>query len=370
LKKKILFIVQLPPPIHGASIRNQAVVNNKLINKNFEKEIIQIDFSRSVGSVGKGTLRKILHLLPFFGRVFKSLIWNKPDLVYLNFSPFGSAFYRDLTLISILKLFSCSNVFQLRILGIRYAKGLKKALYRYIFRNSNVISMSQTGTEDISGVVSKLPIIINSGIADPFQKNNFNVTTGNPNPITNILFVSNLFITKGVLDLIEVASLLSRNRNDFRIEIIGEETNELSLTILNNTIFEKGLADVVSVLGPVYNRKKYEYYMNSEIFVFPTYYPIENFPGVILEAMACGLAIVSTKWASIPEMIDDQVNGFLVDIRDIDGLVTQITRLLDSPELKKRLGEAARAQFLKKYTEKAFNERINDCFMKLTLEGL
>jgi len=81
--------------------------------------------------------------------------------------------------------------------------------------------------------------------------------------------------------------------------------------------------------------------------------------------MSCGLAIVSTKWASIPEMIDDQVNGFLVDIRDIGGLVDQTTRLLDFPELRKQLGKAARNKYLEKYNEEECNRQFYDCFFRL-----
>ena len=68
----------------------------------------------------------------------------------------------------------------------------------------------------------------------------------------------------------------------------------------------------------------------------------EGLPVSILEAMASGLPVVSTRHAGITEAVKDGQTGFLVDEHDITGMASRISRLLDEPELRRKMGAAAR----------------------------
>jgi len=80
----------------------------------------------------------------------------------------------------------------------------------------------------------------------------------------------------------------------------------------------------------------------SQIFVMPS--RSEGMPVALLEAMAHGLAIVATRVGGIPEVVDHGVDALLVEPRDSAALALALRELLADPELRNRLGRAARAR--------------------------
>jgi glycosyltransferase involved in cell wall biosynthesis len=90
-----------------------------------------------------------------------------------------------------------------------------------------------------------------------------------------------------------------------------------------------------------------KYLAMSDIFVVPSILDdagnVDGLPNVLLESMASGCAVVASNVAGIPEVIDDGENGLLVAQRDEHALAEAICRLLNDPELRQRLGAAARA---------------------------
>ena len=78
----------------------------------------------------------------------------------------------------------------------------------------------------------------------------------------------------------------------------------------------------------------------------------------ILEAMACGLPVVSTRHGAIPETVEDGVTGILVPEGDIDGMADAITDLLDDPERAARMGEAGRSRVLAHFTLESAGDRM------------
>jgi UDP-glucose:(heptosyl)LPS alpha-1,3-glucosyltransferase len=115
----------------------------------------------------------------------------------------------------------------------------------------------------------------------------------------------------------------------------------------------------------------WEYYAASDVFVFPTIY--EPFGLVILEAMASGLPVITSRVAGAADVIIDGVNGLLItDPGDINDLAAKIKLLLSNAELRKAIGERARetAEELSwdRVTQKTL-EVYNTVLNRLDLEG-
>jgi glycosyltransferase involved in cell wall biosynthesis len=134
----------------------------------------------------------------------------------------------------------------------------------------------------------------------------------------------------------------------------------MSFNQVKELISSVHLQEMVSIEGPQFGKDKFTFLAAADIFVFPTYF--ELFPGVILEAMQFGKAIVTTFEGSIPEMIDNNINGVLVPQRDINALAGAIGALLDDPAKRMELGANAKKKFFEEFTLEAFEHRMHNVF--------
>jgi colanic acid/amylovoran biosynthesis glycosyltransferase len=94
----------------------------------------------------------------------------------------------------------------------------------------------------------------------------------------------------------------------------------------------------------------------------------EGIPGVIMEAFAKGLPVVSTSHAGIPEVVRDGASGFLVPQKDVDAIAERLLRLVDDPKMRSRMGQSGR-EFVKEHfdiqklnvrLEKIYQEAVKD----------
>jgi len=77
-----------------------------------------------------------------------------------------------------------------------------------------------------------------------------------------------------------------------------------------------------------------------DVLILPTYMPSEGHPGVLIEAQALGIPVIATRWRSLPEVVEDGVNGILCDPRDTESLRIAIETLASDPDLRRRLGRS------------------------------
>ena len=110
--------------------------------------------------------------------------------------------------------------------------------------------------------------------------------------------------------------------------------------------------------GKKYNGDKNVFFDNADIFVFPTYYYNECFPLVLLEAMEHAVPCISTREGGVSAIIDDGVNGFMVEKRDANALADRIEFLLTHPEKRLRMGIAGYQKFKNEFTLPKFETRM------------
>ncbi|MFO1350628.1 MAG: glycosyltransferase [Gammaproteobacteria bacterium] len=159
-----------------------------------------------------------------------------------------------------------------------------------------------------------------------------------------ILAVGRMVAKKGFPDLIGACGLLRDRGMVFRCLIVGEPDEHTALVI--RRIAELRLADRVSLQGATTQEKLREIYGRCTVFALPCNI-VENgdrdgIPNVLAEAMAMGLAVVSTRVSGIPEIVNDSSNGLLVPPQDPVALADALATLLADAALRRRLGAAAR----------------------------
>ena len=164
-----------------------------------------------------------------------------------------------------------------------------------------------------------------------------------------IVAIGRLIAKKGFANLIRACGLLIEHRISFRCEIFGEGPLENQLRA---QIEQLGLQERVQLLGAKPQHDLREHLARANVFVMPSVAEAEggmdNLPTVIMEAMAAGLPVVSTRIGGIPEMVVENETGFLVQPEDAMALVGAIEKVTNDRSLGQRLGQAGheRAQKL------------------------
>ncbi len=164
-----------------------------------------------------------------------------------------------------------------------------------------------------------------------------------------IIAIGRLISKKGFANLIRACALLVERGRSFRCEIIGDGPLENQL---RSQIEELGLQPHIQLPGPKPQHELRARLANASVFVLPSVPELEggmdNLPTVIMEAMATGLPVVSTRIGGIPEMVVENETGLLVQPEDVVALAGAVEKVTNNRSLGQRLGQAGyeRAQKL------------------------
>lgn len=359
MEKKILLFIKIPPPITGATLMNKAVLDSTLLNNNFEIHSITISYSRNVSDLGKLKVSKFFVFIKAIFSLIKELSLFSPDLVYFQISPTGLVFYRDLLFVSIIKLFGTKVLFHLHGKGIKEKAKSKfdKTLYEYAFYKSKIICVSSLLTNDIKDVFNGEYFVVNNGVPDVDKK--LIKLEVNYNSVAKILFISNLKIFKGIIVFLDSLQIIKKKKYDFEGLIVGAEA-DLNKEQLQKEIDKRGLQDRVKYLGFLFGNNKMKVISGIDIIVFPTLSDIWG--NVILEAMQFGKPVIATREGAIPEIIDDGINGFLVEKNNPSQIAEKLKILIKDPELRINMGKAGRKKYEEKYTLEIFEKNLLNVF--------
>ncbi|MBW2081141.1 MAG: glycosyltransferase family 4 protein, partial [Deltaproteobacteria bacterium] len=160
----------------------------------------------------------------------------------------------------------------------------------------------------------------------------------------------------------EACRFLKDKGLEFKTYFVGNPSTELTKEIFSETIDRLRLRSHVKYLGPKYGKDKHEILAQADILVFPTYFSKEAFPLIVLEAMAAGLPVVSTREGAIPEIIDDGVTGFIIDKQNPGKLAEKLEYLISNLDQAKKMGQAGRAKFEQNYTIEKFYHNLVEIF--------
>lgn len=180
-----------------------------------------------------------------------------------------------------------------------------------------------------------------------------------------ILSVGRLVQKKGFEYLIKACRILKDRGYKFRCQIVGG--GDAYTETLQKLIFSLGLEHIIYLKGAVTQEELREIYQQATLFALPCQV-IENgdrdgIPNVLVEAMAMQLPVISSNISGIPELIEDANNGLLVPEKDVDALSNAIKTLLNNPEMRLRLGKAARERVCRDFDSQCTTLVLKDIFM-------
>ncbi len=180
-----------------------------------------------------------------------------------------------------------------------------------------------------------------------------------------ILSVARLVEKKGLSDLIVAADLVRRRGRNFRLEIIGKGPLRPALEA---QVKDFGLDSCVTFFGAQPHEKVCLALQRASVFALPckvaTNGDRDGIPNVLLEAMASGVPVVSTPVSGIPELIEAERDGLLVDPDNPRKLADAIDALLTHPKLSERLARAARAKIETRFSVDEGARRLLELFQQ------
>jgi glycosyltransferase involved in cell wall biosynthesis len=226
-----------------------------------------------------------------------------------------------------------------------------------------VVCLSVSHINDFRNLTYKKIFVVNNGIK--LSKFSVRLSYSSIGEKVKILFLSNYVISKGVIFFIDTLAELKKQTLNFEAIMVGAD-GDITKDDLERYISEAKMNHFIKVMGKVDNEsKKFDYFTWADIFFFPTYYPNEVFPGVVLEAMQSGCAVVSTTTGVIPDIIESNVDGLIGANSDIASFADMIAKLIHEPAEIKRLGEQAQISFKEKFTMEIFEENMHKVFNQI-----
>ena len=361
MKRRILIIGPLPPPHFGGSVFTQMMLESSL-SERYEMRHFDTSDRRGVENIGRLDVRNVWLALTHGVQFVSVLLRHRFDMVYLPVAQNSLGFLRD-------SLFLAPAVFRGVPLVIHFHSGNYGAFVRnaptpmgmlvraLLSRVRRAIVLGTVLRPMLSGVVpaGRVDVVPNC-VPDP----------GPPAPRKRgeegrmrILFLGNLIPGKGYAELISAAESLAAEGVHIELVLAGGGMSERERT---RTLAATTIPERIRLTGPVDAAEKRKLLSEADVLALPSYYENEAHPLVILEAMAAGVAVVSTWHVAIPEIVSDGITGLLVHPRDVGELGAALARLAADPDLRVRMGEAGRARYLAEFTEERWVDRMSEVF--------
>lgn len=154
-----------------------------------------------------------------------------------------------------------------------------------------------------------------------------------------MLFVGRLAAAKGVPILIDAMTRIRETCPDAQLTLVGDGPDRARLEEMTR---QQGLADCVTFTGYRSQDEVAEILAGSALFVLPSF--AEGVPVVLMEAMAAGRPVVTTRIAGIPELVEDGVSGRIVPPGDVDAFAQAVVDILTAPDSIAAMGRQGRAK--------------------------
>ena len=291
-----------------------------------------------------------------FGRVVKDY-----DLVHIHMSIKGSA-QRKMRYAQIARRYGKKVILHIHSGNfVSYYRGLsekKRAALQKILREADcVVALSQSWQKALSEEIGLTNCTaIPNGISLKAYANDFKPFEDRT---IDFLFMGRLGIEKGTDNLLKSLKRIKAEGKYFRCVLAGDGP----VQDYSQWVNEAQMGEQVTFAGWVKGKQKRELLQNSRILLLPSRH--EGMPMSILEAMAFGEAVISTRVGGIPEAVADGESGFLIEPDEEETLYQAMRRLLDEPKLAEQMGHCGREIVRQKFDLEQIHRQLYALYRKI-----
>ncbi|MSR65476.1 MAG: glycosyltransferase family 1 protein [Verrucomicrobiae bacterium] len=362
-QKPILLFLPTPPPYAGPEVASDLLLRALAKLEGVEVVHVRSNVRQDNRAKGNFNFSGIVSFARVYGRLLGAIIRHRPSALCFLLSSNRVGFIRDSTVIFTGWLFRC------RVTG-HYRGAHFDKFYR--LSSPTLKWFVRTVLKMVDGIIVQAAALRNmfaglfplDGIAvlpNGLDFDGWNLPTRIQSERVRLLFVGHLTFAKGFYDLIVAydelrarhpqielwfaGEFMDNERQKFRVaELLDgddqkyffDHVTEISDRI--KSFMDNEQAHDAKYLGRIAGDEKRSVFESADIFVLPSY--TEGFSMAVLEAMGYGLPIVATKVGALPEVLQDGVHGFLVDRRDPKALADRLEKLIQSPSLRKQIGDS------------------------------
>ncbi len=329
MNDKILMVGPFEKPITGVSVCNDLILK-KLKENKYNVTDINTSLDRFDENVGKISIRKVFYYLRLyflFYKVFNNkIIYITPGHTFLGIIKYSSFILMGRLLKKTIILHIHSDTL---LNSYNESNRVKKIIMAFVIsKASRGIVLSKSLIRNLTPFLprKKIEILFNF-VENDFLLSKDEIISKKYDKI-RIVYLSNLMTQKGIFYLLDALKLMSKNGISFEAKLAGN---------IDETIEEKVKLELksanVEYKGVVKGEDKLDLLKWGNIFVFPSFLT-EGLPLSILENMACGNMIFTTKHPSL-EDIKDETDLIYIDKKSSDDIYTKIAKYFEDKEYLK-----------------------------------
>lgn len=323
-KKKVCFIAQFPPPMHGLSKAVETLYNSELniaVNSEGKFEFEKVDITNN-----KSFLKNLI-------KISKS----KADLFYFTISQTKGGNLRDLIIFKLLELQHKKCLIHLhggyyrQLVDNDMAGWQRKANYKAIKKLAGVIVLSKSLKKIFEGMIDDGKIfVVENCVDDQYlltdQEIEEKLIALENEKVLHVLWLSNFIRSKGYPFVLEMAKAEKEyvdagKKKRFHFDFAGRFFENREKEYFESYIKDNKLEEYITYHGIVDGETKRNLLKKCYIFALPTRYPNEGQPISILEAMGNGMFIITTDHAGIPDIVEDSINGLIIQKKECASIV-------------------------------------------------
>lgn len=358
--KKICFIAQFPPPMHGLSKAVETLYNSTLQSKYLFQQVNLTNNKEILKTLWK-------------------IATKEGNLFYFTIAQTCGGNWRDLLILKLLQWRKAKCLIHLhggyyRTLIEKDCGKLQRVLnHRAMHHVSGAIVLGDSLKHIFQGLVNENRIFVVPNCADEQCMLNAYSYKAKMNqlasqPVLHILYLSNFIESKGYKEVLKLAQKAQIEQSEaLHFHFAGKFFEEKEKTYFENFITEHQLENIITYHGIVSGKEKSDLLKLCNIFVLLTRYSNEGQPISILEAMGNAMTIITTNHAGIPDIVTNEKNGLVTDKNaiNLEKVYNYILQLNEDRELLAEISERNYHLVKSTYAEEQYLNNMDYVFQKI-----
>lgn len=336
-KPRILISGALPPPMGGVGMYYQTLLNSSLPER-VDLTFVQTSSNkRELSTTGRVSLFNLKAALLDCWRFTRAVLEAKPQITDIGTAP-GLSFVKHSYCVLIAKILGSRVLLHphcsLLVVYQEKSKWWQWYFKKVIHLTNGIVALSKEWLQ-LYAIIKNTSVYYLPNAIDLRQYRDIaeqRLATFHSGRPCVVLYLGYLGRAKGSFDLLDAAVELRSKGVDFIFNLVGGDLTPGELDLLREKMKELRIEEYVNLCSAAYGTDKYNYLRYADIFVYPSHH--EGMPMAVIEAMACGLPVVATRVGGLPDLIQDGVNGILVEPEKPAQLAAGLGKLAGDDDLR------------------------------------